>query len=380
MKILPWAGNSIFPVLCNTLLAWRKSAPDTRDLPWRDEPTPYHVWISEIMLQQTRAAVVRAYYLRFLDALPTIADLAACDDDALMKLWQGLGYYSRARNLKRAAETIVREHKGQLPSDFDALLALPGIGRYTASAIASFAYGQPRPAVDGNFLRVAARVTANGIDIAKDASKRALEAALAPSYPTGRDAGYLNEAFMDLGATICLPNGAPLCHTCPAARLCLAHDRGTEQDYPVKAALKARRKESRTVLILSCGDRIAIRKRPAKGLLAGLWEYPNIDGKLTKRAVREQLTAEGFRVRSIMPLPPARHIFSHIEWELTGWAVSVAERNESPLLAAESDANAPSALLWVRREELAAAYSIPAAFGYFTPQQNIRQKSDSLSI
>ena len=366
MKILPWAGNSIFPVLCNTLLAWRKSAPDTRDLPWRDEPTPYHVWISEIMLQQTRAAVVRAYYLRFLDALPTIADLAACDDDALMKLWQGLGYYSRARNLKRAAETIVREHSGQLPSDFDALLALPGIGRYTASAIASFAYGQPRPAVDGNFLRVAARVTANGIDIAKDASKRALEAALAPSYPTGRDAGYLNEAFMDLGATICLPNGAPLCHTCPAACLCLAHDRGTEQDYPVKAALKARRKESRTVLILSCGDRIAIRKRPAKGLLAGLWEYPNIDGKLTKRAVREQLTAEGFRVRSIMPLPPARHIFSHIEWELTGWAVSVAERNESPLLAAESDANAPSALLWVRREELAAAYSIPAAFGYFT--------------
>ncbi|WP_281539487.1 A/G-specific adenine glycosylase [Selenomonas noxia] len=368
MKILPWAGNSIFPVLCNTLLTWRKSAPDTRDLPWRDEPTPYHVWISEIMLQQTRAAVVRAYYLRFLDALPTIADLAACDDDALMKLWQGLGYYSRARNLKRAAEAIVREHSGQLPSDFDALLALPGIGRYTASAIASFAYGQPRPAVDGNFLRVAARVTANGIDIAKDASKRALEAALAPSYPTGRDAGYLNEAFMDLGATICLPNGAPLCHTCPAARLCLAHDRGTEQDYPVKAALKARRKESRTVLILSCGDRIAIRKRPAKGLLAGLWEYPNIDGKLTKRAVREQLTAEGFRVRSIMPLPPARHIFSHIEWELTGWAVSVAERNESPLLAAESDANAPSALLWVRREELTAAYSIPAAFGYFTPQ------------
>ena len=327
MKILPWAGNSIFPVLCNTLLAWRKSAPDTRDLPWRDEPTPYHVWISEIMLQQTRAAVVRAYYLRFLDALPTIADLAACDDDALMKLWQGLGYYSRARNLKRAAEAIVREHSGQLPSDFDALLALPGIGRYTASAIASFAYGQPRPAVDGNFLRVAARVTANGIDIAKDASKRALEAALAPSYPTGRDAGYLNEAFMDLGATICLPNGAPLCHTCPAARLCLAHDRGTEQDYPVKAALKARRKESRTVLILSCGDRIAIRKRPAKGLLAGLWEYPNIDGKLTKRAVREQLTAEGFRVRSIMPLPPARpRAMQMLRPPFSGYAVKNSPR------------------------------------------------------
>ena len=233
MKILPWAGNSIFPALCTSLLAWRKSAPDTRDLPWRDEPTPYHVWISEIMLQQTRAAVVRGYYLRFLDALPSVRDLADVDDDALMKLWQGLGYYSRARNLKRAAEVIVREHEGHLPNDFDALLALPGIGRYTASAISSFAYGQPRPAVDGNFLRVAARVTANSIDIAKDASKRALEAALAPSYPSGRDAGLLNEAFMDLGATICLPNGAPLCHTCPAMRLCLAHEYGTEQNYPV---------------------------------------------------------------------------------------------------------------------------------------------------
>ena len=368
MKILPWAGNSIFPVLCTALLAWRKSAPDTRDLPWRDEPTPYHVWISEIMLQQTRAAVVRGYYLRFLDALPSVRDLADVDDDALMKLWQGLGYYSRARNLKRAAEVIVREHEGQLPNDFDALLTLPGIGRYTASAISSFAYGQPRPAVDGNFLRVAARVTANPIDIAKDASKRALEAALVPSYPSGRDAGLLNEAFMDLGATVCLPNGAPLCHTCPAARLCLAHEYGTEQNYPVKTALKPRRKEKRTILLLACGDHIAIRKRPAKGLLAGLWEYPNLDGKLSRRAVRAHLEAEGFGVCTIVPLPPARHIFSHIEWELTGWAVTVTDTNEPPLMAAEEIEGAPSPLLWVRREELADKYSIPAAFGYFTPQ------------
>ena len=368
MKILPWEGSTVFPALCKLLLAWRKSAPDTRDLPWRDEPTPYHVWISEIMLQQTRAAVVRGYYLRFLEALPSVRALAAVDDDALMKLWQGLGYYSRARNLKRAAQVIVVEHGGVLPNDFDALLALPGIGRYTASAIASFAYGAPRPAVDGNFLRVAAHVTANPIDIAKDATKRALEAALAPSYPTGRDAGLLNEAFMDLGATVCLPNGAPLCHACPAAQLCLAHDRGTEQDYPVKTALKARRKERRTVLLLSCGNRIAIRKRPARGLLAGLWEYPNLEGKLNKRAVRAHLESEGFDVHDIAPLPPARHIFSHIEWELTGWAVTVAAMNEPPLMAAEDRTDAPSSLLWVRREELADKYSIPTAFGYFTPQ------------
>ena len=320
------------------------------------------------MLQQTRAAVVRGYYLRFLDALPNVRDLAAVDDDALMKLWQGLGYYSRARNLKRAAEVIVREHEGQLPKDFDALLALPGIGRYTASAIASFAYGEPRPAVDGNFLRVAARITANPIDIAKDTSKRALESALATSYPSGREAGLLNEAFMDLGATICLPNGAPLCHTCPVAQLCLAHDRGTEQNYPVKTALKARRKEKRTVLLLSCGEKIAIRKRPARGLLAGLWEYPNIDKKLNKRAVREHLEEKGFRILDIAPLPSARHIFSHIEWDLTGWAVTVADTNEPPLMAAEDNDAAPSALLWVRRTELADTYSIPTAFGYFTPR------------
>ncbi len=368
MKILPWEGSTVFPALCKLLLAWRKSAPDMRDLPWRDEPTPYHVWISEIMLQQTRAAVVRGYYLRFLDALPSVCDLANVDDDALMKLWQGLGYYSRARNLKRAAQAIVTEHGGDLPRDFDALLTLPGIGRYTASAIVSFAYGQPRPAVDGNFLRVAARVTANPIDIAKDTSKRALEAALAPSYPSGRDAGLLNEAFMDLGATVCLPNGVPLCHACPAAQLCLAHDRGTEQDYPVKTALKVRRKERRTVLLLSCGNRIAIRKRPARGLLAGLWEYPNLEGKLSKRAVHAHIESEGFDVCDIAPLPPARHIFSHIEWELTGWAVTVAAMNEPPLMAAEDRTDAPSSLLWVRREELADTYSIPAAFGYFTPQ------------
>ena len=368
MKILPWEGSTVFPALCNTLLAWRKSAPDVRDLPWRDEPTPYHVWISEIMLQQTRAAVVRAYYLRFLGALPRVSDLAAVDDDALMKLWQGLGYYSRARNLKRAAQVIVTDHNGALPNDFDALLTLPGIGRYTASAIASFAYGQPRPAVDGNFLRVAARITANPIDIAKNSTKRALEAALAPSYPSGKDAGLLNEAFMDLGATICLPNGAPLCHSCPAARICLAHEYGTEQDYPVKTALKARRKEQRTVLLLSCGGQIAIRKRPARGLLAGLWEYPNLDGKLSKRAVRAHLEAEGYHVLDIAPLPPARHIFSHIEWELTGWKVMVAAQNEPPLMAAENNETAPSALLWVRRDELAERYSIPAAFGYFSPQ------------
>ena len=379
MNIPAWEGSSVFPDLCAILLTWRKSAPDTRDLPWRDEPTPYHVWISEIMLQQTRASVVRGYYLRFLSVLPTVRALAEVDDDALMKLWQGLGYYSRARNLKRAAQAIVEAHGGDLPDDFDALLALPGIGRYTASAISSFAYGRPCPAVDGNFLRVAARVTENPIDIAKDAAKRALEEALRPAYPTGRDAGLLNEAFMDLAATICLPNGTPLCRLCPAAHLCLAHDCGTALNYPVKTALKARRKEHRTVLLLRRGDRFAIRKRPARGLLAGLWEYPNLDGKWGKRKLLDHLAAEGFTVHSMSSLPPARHVFTHIEWNLTGWEVYLDDTDDVPLCTADTaeptgaalcaaEDDPPSALLWVRRAELADTYSIPAAFGYFTPR------------
>ena len=317
MKIQPWEGSAVFPDLCDTLLTWRRSAPDTRDLPWRDEPAPYHVWISEIMLQQTRASVVRGYYLRFLAALPTVRDLADVDDDALMKLWQGLGYYSRARNLKRAAQAIVEKHGGDLPDDFDALLALPGIGRYTASAISSFAYGRPCPAVDGNFLRVAARVTANSIDIAKDASKRALEESLRPCYPTGKDAGLLNEAFMDLGATVCLPNGAPLCHACPAVRLCLAHDRGTELDYPVKSALKARRKEHRTVLLLRCGARCAIRTRPARGLLAGLWEYPNLEGKWAGKSMSKRRTTRRSAPPRTMPPPPSSGCAARISPILT---------------------------------------------------------------
>ena len=253
MKIQPWEGSAVFPDLCDTLLTWRRSAPDTRELPWRDEPTPYHVWISEIMLQQTRANVVRGYYLRFLAALPTVRDLADVDEDALMKLWQGLGYYSRARNLRRAAQAIVETHGGALPNDFDALLTLPGIGRYTASAISSFAYGRPCPAVDGNFLRVAARVTANPIDIAKDASKRALEESLRPCYPTGKDAGLLNEAFMDLGATVCLPNGAPLCHACVFVSRTTAARRST-----IPSRRRSRRGARNIAPSSSCAAAIAV--------------------------------------------------------------------------------------------------------------------------
>lgn len=234
----------VLPAILPPLLDWYKHHAADRQLPWRENPAPYHVWVSEIMLQQTRASAVIPYYERFLSALPDIAALAHADDEMLMKLWQGLGYYSRARNLKKAAQKVLAEYDGELPQDYKALLALPGIGRYTAGAIGSIAWGRPWPAIDGNVLRVTFRVMACREDILAARTRTALEKALSPLYPAGRDAADLNQAFMDLGASVCLPNGKPHCSRCPLSRLCLAHAEGREQDFPVKTAAKARRIET----------------------------------------------------------------------------------------------------------------------------------------
>lgn len=340
------------------LLTWYEGQSTLRCLPWREEVTPYHTWLSEIMLQQTRASAVIPYYTRFLEALPDIESLARCDDELLMKLWQGLGYYSRARNLKKAAGVICAAYGGQLPADFAALLDLPGIGRYTASAIGSIAFGLPLPAVDGNILRVTMRVLQCGEDIAQPAVRRAVEEALAPYYPSGQAAGALNQAFMDLGATVCLPHGAPHCATCPLARLCLAHDAGSEQQLPVKSKKAKRRVEQKTVLLLHQGRALALTKRPDQGLLAGLWELPNLPGHLTQEEVEAWLAARGLRTLTIARLPDARHIFSHVEWQMQGWAVELA----SPDAMVAEDA---SPLVWASPEELADAYSVPSAFQYF---------------
>lgn len=340
------------------LLTWYEGQSTLRCLPWREEVTPYHTWLSEIMLQQTRASAVIPYYTRFLEALPDIESLARCDDELLMKLWQGLGYYSRARNLKKAAGVICQEYGGKLPADFAALLELPGIGRYTASAIGSIAFGLPLPAVDGNILRVTMRVLQCGEDIAQPAVRRAVEEALAPHYPSGQAAGALNQAFMDLGATVCLPHGAPHCATCPLARLCLAHDAGSEQQLPVKSKKAKRRVEQKTVLLLHQGRALALTKRPDKGLLAGLWELPNLPGHLTQAEVEAWLAARGLRTLTIARLPDARHIFSHVEWQMQGWAVELAA---PATMVAEGD----DGFVWASPEELADAYSVPSAFQYF---------------
>ncbi len=292
-----------------------------KPLPWRDSPTPYHVWISEIMLQQTRIEAVIPYYLRFMAELPTVHDLASVPDDRLMKLWEGLGYYSRARNLKKAANVIVTSYGGELPRTADELRNLPGIGDYTAGAVASISFGEPEPAVDGNVLRVFSRVTAMADDIRVDRTKKAVREDLRKIYPTGADAGQFTQALMELGETVCLPNTEPRCADCPIREHCTACRNGTTGRYPVKSGKKARRVEERTVLLIRHGGRYLLQKRPEEGLLAGMWEFPNVERHLGREKVREAAESLGCTVNDVRPVGMAKHIFSHVEWHMIGYTV-----------------------------------------------------------
>ena len=329
---------SLLPI---PLLEWFRD--NARTLPWRSDPTPYHVWLSEIMLQQTRVAAVLDYYRRFLDEAPTVADLADLPEDRLLKLWQGLGYYNRARNLQKAARIIQCQYGGIFPGDFDSIRSLPGIGDYTAGAIASIAFGLPVPAVDGNVLRVVARITEDEGDITAPATKKRVTAALSKIIPV-RAPGNFNQALMELGATVCLPNGAPLCERCPAAPFCAALREDRIAELPVKAPKKARRIEERTVWLIFHQDRVALRRRPVRGLLAGLWEFPN---SLTGS---DPLPDWGIHPRLTDYAGQAKHIFTHIEWHMTLRTVETDE----PFL--------PEGWVWAGLGDLERLYAVPNAF------------------
>ena len=253
------------------LLGWFQT--HARALPWRADREPYHVWLSEIMLQQTRVEAVRGYYARFLAAAPDVFALAALPEAQLLKLWEGLGYYNRARKAQACAQEIAARG-GVWPDTVEGLLALPGIGPYTAGAIASICFERSAAAVDGNVLRVCARVLDDATPIDSAAHKAALTAALSACYPAGH-CGDFTQALMELGATVCGPNRAPQCEVCPIAALCLARAHGTAAALPVKAPKRAKRAEDYTVFCLRCGDRLAVERRPEHGLLAGLWELPD---------------------------------------------------------------------------------------------------------
>lgn len=308
------------PVL---LLPW--FAEHRRDLPWRRDREPYHVWLSEIMLQQTRVEAVRGYYLRFLERLPDIAALASAPEDVLLKLWEGLGYYSRVRNLQKAAQCVMEQHDGEFPQELSAIRALPGIGDYTAGAIASICFEAPTAAVDGNVLRVILRLTVCADSPADVRVRRRIGEELSAVYPAGH-CGDFTQALMELGATVCLPNGAPQCGACPLRALCEAHAQGTELQFPTKPPKKPRRIEQRTVFVLQCGDRLAVCKRPSRGLLAGLWQLPDVPGKLETAEALRQAEQWGVHPTGIVKTAERTHIFTHVQWDLRGvWLTCAAE-------------------------------------------------------
>ena len=304
------------------LLGWFQA--HARALPWRADREPYHVWLSEIMLQQTRVEAVRGYYARFLAAAPDVFALAALPEAQLLKLWEGLGYYNRARKAQACAQEIAARG-GVWPDTVEGLLALPGIGPYTAGAIASICFERPAAAVDGNVLRVCARVLDHATPIDSAAHKAALTAALSACYPAGH-CGDFTQALMELGATVCGPNREPQCEVCPIAALCLARAHGTAAALPVKAPKRAKRAEDYTVFCLRCGDRLAVCKRPSRGLLAGLWQLPDVPGKLETAEALRQAEQWGVHPTGILKTAERTHIFTHVQWDLRGvWLTCAAE-------------------------------------------------------
>ena len=329
-----------------------------RTLPFREDPTPYHIWVSEIMLQQTRMSAVLPYYARFMEALPTPTDLAQCPTDRLHKLWEGLGYYSRADNLRRAALVIMEKYGGHLPATYEELLALPGIGEYTAGAIASISYGIPVPAVDGNVMRVFSRLYNDRADITVSATKKRYTARVAEEIP--QDApGDFNQALMELGALICVP-GEPHCADCPLADRCAAYEAGSAAYLPVRGEKKPRRVQKITILLARCEDKWLLARRPEGGLLSGLWQPFLFEEELTEEEAIARLREflPGTAVGASAPLSPSRHLFSHIEWQMNGWILSLTT-NGKPLAL-------PEGYAWAGEADME-KHAVPGAFKAYKP-------------
>ncbi len=345
------------PEAVAALLAWYER--NRRDLPWRRTGDPYRIWISEIMLQQTRVEAVRRYYERFLTAFPDVETLAGAPEEQLFKLWEGLGYYSRARNLQKAARVIVSEYGGHFPADAERLKKLPGVGDYTAGAIASIAFGLPEPAVDGNLLRVLSRVDGCFDDITSGAVKKKWAERLRSSVPEQpKDAATFTQAMIELGATVCVPNGEAKCPDCPFLPWCRAAKEGLTEVLPVKGEKKPRRIEEKTVFLIRDGERVALHRRPERGLLAGLYELPNVPGHLEEDRVAGRIRDFGLEPLRVRRMDDAKHIFTHIEWHMIAYDVRIA---------AEPEGEHPqSGLVFADIADVRARYAIPSAFAAYT--------------
>ncbi len=333
-----------------TLLVWYYK--NKRQLPWRDQNNPYYTWISEIMLQQTRVEAVKGYFTRFIKELPDVESLACVDDEKLMKLWEGLGYYNRARNLKKAAVEMIQQYDGKVPKGYNLLIELSGIGPYTAGAVASIAFGEAVPAVDGNVLRVVMRLLGSYEDITQNKVKRSLEEQIRRIMPK-KHAGDFNQALMELGAIVCLPNGKPLCEECPLQDICMAKQKGIQMELPVKPVKKKRKIEEKTVFILKYQGRIALAKRPKDGVLADMWEFPNVQGKMEWEQVSGLLSEYGIEVQKIEKVEEKKHIFTHLEWHMRGFYVVCESIPDN------------TKFQWVNERERAEKYALPTAMSQF---------------
>lgn len=330
--------------LSTAVLTWFDA--NKRPMPWRETPSPYRVWISEIMSQQTRIDSVMGYFERFIQAFPTIDSLAAAPLDDVLKAWQGLGYYSRAKNIHNAARMIVSDYQGELPNTFAQLLTLPGIGPYTAGAIASIAFGERVPSVDGNVLRVIARVHGITESIQSTKTIQQITSLVQTALPSKR-AGDMNQGLMEIGALVCIPNGAPKCDSCPLSKMCVAYNNDLIDLIPPKKKKSLQRVEPRTVFVIEYQGKVAIRKREATGLLASMYELFHVEGHWDASDIAE--TFDG--VETIYPLPAHTHVFSHLIWQMIGYHVVVSKPVPE--------------MSYVTWEELQATYAIPKAFWPF---------------
>ncbi|MBP1762356.1 MAG: A/G-specific adenine glycosylase [Firmicutes bacterium] len=334
----PWA---------EILLGWYEE--EKRDLPWRRSRDPYAIWISEIMLQQTRVETVREYYHRWMTRFPDIRSLAEADLDMVLKLWEGLGYYSRARNLHKAARLITDEMGGIFPTSYKQILALPGVGPYTAGAVASIAFGLPVPAVDGNVLRVMSRIFALP-EIDQTSVQTAIKQLVADHFPPGREGDY-TQALMELGALVCVPR-RPLCDCCPLTGQCQAYEQNTQSLWPVIREKKPGKEIKRLVVVIKRGDEILMHQRPATGLLAGLWEFPGVEGSLKKELAPKFTDEYGLQLKVGKHLVDAIHVFTHLQWDMKVYEATLAGDDE---LGGKPD------FRWIRLKELE-QLAIPTAF------------------
>ena len=346
--------ETLYEKLPGPLLTWYRE--HARKLPWRVDQDPYHVWLSEVMLQQTRVEAVKDYYIRFLESIPGISQLAQASDDQLTKLWEGLGYYSRVRNLQKAAKIIMENHGGQFPREYAQVRALPGIGDYTAGAICSICFQMPTPAVDGNVLRVLSRLEASFAPIDQPMTKKCMTEKLKCSYAQG-NCGDLTQSLMELGATLCGPNRAPQCHMCPLESLCQAKALQCQEQLPVKSKKQTRKLEEKTVFLLRNEQFLAICKRPATGLLAGLWSYPIIDGHLTVQEALDWVGQAGCQPKELLKTVEKVHVFTHVQWNMQGIYLICGAR--------------PDAFHWVTDQQLQGEIGLPTAFRQFSEDQEV---------